>query len=136
MRGILFYPGEKTQDVDLGAYRLHVTSHQENAAGLVMALEDDTYLVAGAGFQVEVQSNPACPKRVNTLKIDEYVLRTTDYVQFSSLNISLNDHYEPMDYVAGTLKEGPWVRDRRLNGDEYRVNAGEAKLVVFKVYPF
>jgi hypothetical protein len=79
----------------LGSYRLQVRFNKPleagkvPAAGLIIATEDDEYIVAGAGFTLSFAPKPGEESIVEILTLDE-----------------------------GRFENGKWVPIRRLNGDE------------------
>jgi hypothetical protein len=105
MRGILQKPAPDT-GLDLGGYRLQVkfptplTPGQPPAGGLIIALGEGDYLVAGFGFSVQFHPAPGSPSEVDFLEISE-----------------------------GDYRHGEWLPGRRLNGDEYGVQLGAAPCV-------
>ncbi|MNJ45854.1 hypothetical protein D3C77_409660 [compost metagenome] len=64
------------------------------AGGLIIAVSEHEYIIAGHGFAVE----------------------------FSSLDSGQSAEYISID--EGWYKDGVWLPGRRLNGDEYRVSLG------------
>lgn len=105
MRGILqdtAYPSA----VHLGGYRFQLrfknrlNSESAPAGGLIIAVSDHDYIIAGHGFSVEFTSmEPG--KSAEFISIDE-----------------------------GWYEDGNWVPGRRLNGDEYRVSLGSEPQVL------
>lgn len=67
----------------------YVDRVQVPAGGLVIELDVNDFLFAGAGFSVQFVPKPDKPRNVEYLSLDE-----------------------------GRFKDDEWVRDRRLNGDE------------------
>ncbi|MBW4079952.1 DUF5597 domain-containing protein [Paenibacillus sp. S150] len=99
MRGILqdkAYPSA----IRLGGYRLQIRfrnrldSDAVPAGGLIIAVSDHEYIIAGHGFGVE----------------------------FTSLKPGVSVDFISID--EGWYKVGDWVPGRRLNGDEYRASLG------------
>ncbi|WP_047013601.1 DUF5597 domain-containing protein [Paenibacillus sp. IHB B 3415] len=105
MRGILqdkAYPSA----IRLGGYRFQLrfknrlNSESAPAGGLIIAVSDHDYIIAGHGFSVEFTSmEPG--KSAEFISIDE-----------------------------GWYEDGNWVPGRRLNGDEYRVSLGSEPQVL------
>jgi hypothetical protein len=63
-----------TEELVLGDHRLHVrlvSKERARAAGLVIALEPDEYLVAGWGFAVEFQAREGVAETVGLLRHEE-----------------------------------------------------------------
>jgi hypothetical protein len=93
---------EGTVERKLGAYRLRVHFSQPReegrapGGGLIIALDDHEFLVAGLGFSVEFLPGPDTAANVDFLSLEE-----------------------------GTFEEGTWAPGRRLNGDEYRLVLGD-----------
>ncbi|WP_145321776.1 GH35 family beta-galactosidase [Paenibacillus xylanexedens] len=105
MRGILqdkAYPSA----IRLGEYRLQLRfknglhSEAPPAGGLIIAVSDHEFLIAGHGFTVEFTSLE--PRK------------TADFISIDE----------------GWYHEGNWVPGRRLNGDEYRVSLGNEPQVL------
>jgi hypothetical protein len=82
-------------DSELGGYWLRVRFNRPietgkaPAAGLIIASEDDEYIVAGAGFTLSFAPKPGEEANVEILTLDE-----------------------------GKFEKGRWIPSRRLNGDE------------------
>jgi hypothetical protein len=92
--------------IELGNYRLniHFTAPCGTGctpgAGLIIALSNDEYLIAGHGFSVTFLSRPGGLQIADYLALDE-----------------------------GTYVRGQWVQGRRLNGDELKVELGNRPCV-------
>jgi hypothetical protein len=127
-RGILFYPDDQSQQIDLGDYRFDVVRARSpfgpppapspeapagrpamdtNPGGILIDLGGGKFLAAGAGFTVNVETNPAVGKRVNFVKIEE-----------------------------GIYEKGVWTARRHLNGDENHITLRQTGELIFTVYPF
>jgi hypothetical protein len=95
MVGMVQQAEKETRDIEMGAYRLRahfkgpVEKGRVPGCGLVIALADDEYLVAGSGFSMEVLQGSGDAPNVDILTLDE-----------------------------GRFEAGKWVPGRRLNGDE------------------
>jgi len=93
---------EETVEATLGAYRLHIQFSEPReegrppGGGLIIALDDHEFLVAGLRFSVEFRPAPG----------------STDNVDFLSLE-------------EGAFANGHWAPGRRLNGDEHRLVLGD-----------
>ncbi len=80
---------------NLGGYELEITldevfgRHAESGYGLVIAAGPDEFIGAGAGFRVSFRPRTPGPALVGLGPVDE-----------------------------GSFREGTWIPDRRLNGDE------------------
>jgi hypothetical protein len=101
MRGIL-QGSAPVPVLELGDYRVRVRFNEPRQAGkapgggLIIALSEGEYVVAGHGFGVEFLSRPDCPPNVDYLYHEE-----------------------------GTYRGGQWTPRRRLNGDEDGCPLGE-----------
>jgi hypothetical protein len=86
-------------ECELGSYRLRIKFNKSfergkvPAAGLIIALTDDSFIVAGLGFTLSFAPRPNGKANVEILKLDE-----------------------------GFFENGKWVQGRRLNGDESQNN--------------
>ncbi|MGG4132522.1 DUF5597 domain-containing protein [Paenibacillus illinoisensis] len=112
LRGILqdkAYPSA----IRMGAFRMQIRfkhrlgGDQAPAGGLIIALSDHEYIIAGHGFAIE----------------------------FSSLKPGVTADFISID--EGWFKEGQWQSGRRLNGDEYRVSLGsEPQVLKVQLYEY
>lgn len=98
MTGILGNKGDK-KIITLGKYMLQYdfTGSEKPdlpGYGIVIALNDDEFLVVGSGFNVTFLSKPSMPKRTEILWAYQLI-----------------------------YKNGEWIRERRLNGDETGVGS-------------
>jgi len=102
----------------LGSYRLQVLFNKPlekgkvPTAGLIIATEDDEYIIAGAGFTLSFAPKPVEDSNVEILTLDE-----------------------------GRFENGKWIPCRRLNGDESQAGrivymGNELGVYMAKVYSY
>jgi hypothetical protein len=134
-RGIMIYPDEESEDVDLDSFRFHVTRARhpfgappppapaaggaaasaipappqadQYAGGLIISLGANQYLIAGSDITATVEMNPLQSNKVNFVKIEE-----------------------------GVYRDGRWTPGRRLNGDENHITLHQPGELKITVYPF
>jgi len=93
---------EATVETKLGDYRLKIQFPERReegrppGGGVIIALDDNEFLVAGLKFRVDFRPAPGSTTNVDFLSLEE-----------------------------GSFEAGRWVPGRRLNGDEYRLVLGD-----------
>src|ERR1035437_2225921 len=130
LRGFLQYQDEKRTEFDLGDFRADIEYRSEEGhrpgGGLVIAVAPDTFVMAGANYNIRFASRRDKPGNTARLAIDELVPPGPG----SSLSSAKRSGPVPaVDLILG----------RRLNGDEapYRVNLGpRPRILLGKVYRF
>ena len=100
------------QQRDLGGFRLEIAFAPRQpgrslGAGLIFALTDDHYLIAGHGLAVRFLSHAGDRRCVDFLSLEE-----------------------------GLYRNGQWLPGRRLNGDEYAVRLNQPALLQVKLYQY
>lgn len=107
MTGVMQY-GADIQTFDAGTYLLRIKFNKSSAlnegfpgAGIIIAVSESEFIVAGHGFSVEFQTKPGHPPYVGYLSIDE-----------------------------GEFENGAWKAGRRLNGDEHAVRLDKEPAVL------
>jgi beta-galactosidase GanA len=123
-----FFGSKGTQDLEMGKYTVRI-GYQEKAStdpnvnmnngGIIIAVAEDEYIIAGygSGFNVKFISKPGTPKITEVLSAYELI-----------------------------YKDGTWVKDRRLNGDEtgsgaahhteLRFSSGKITVINAKVFSY
>ncbi len=114
LRGFLQAKGETRAEFDIGDFRADIEYRGDGSdkpgAGLIIALAPDTFVIAGANASLRFAARRDLPGHTAWLSLEE-----------------------------GTFRDGTWLPDRRLNGDEasYRVNLGPTpRLLRGRVYRF
>jgi beta-galactosidase GanA len=123
-----FFGTKGKKDIELGKYIVRITFEEKaasdpdfkiNNGGIIIATSDDEFIVAGygSGFTVKFISKPGTPKITEILSAYELV-----------------------------YKNGSWVKDRRLNGDEtgmgsahnteLRFSPGDISVIAAKVFSY
>jgi len=109
LRGFLQHRDEKRVEFDIGDFRADI-EYKGPAAGLIIALAPDTFLMAGVNASIRFSARPDKPGSTDWLSVEE-----------------------------GVFRDGKWQAGRRLNGDEatYRVPLGpQPRILIGKVYRF
>lgn len=152
MSGFLQYQDEKTASFDIGDFRADIEYPRVNpnekpdaktvrmpGCGVVIALEPDTFLVAGANCKIRFAPRDGQSGNTDFLSVEEgFFGDPSAKFKFSTLNNSTRSGAS-LNPFKREKKEWQWIPRRRLNGDEatYRATLGPTPTIVkIKAYHF